>query len=62
MQVVRAQAIAARTPPLPSAQVVNKVILQDSSNGTFLKNTGIADCSYSSRSSSDAALPFSTCC
>ncbi|KAF8676427.1 hypothetical protein HU200_046976 [Digitaria exilis] len=53
MQAVWAKAIAAGTPPLTSAEVVNKVLSQDSSNGTFLKNVGIAECSYRSRSSSE---------
>ncbi|KAF8675499.1 hypothetical protein HU200_047691 [Digitaria exilis] len=37
-------------------QVVNKVLSQDSSKGTFLKNAGIAEFSSRSRSSGEAAL------
>ncbi|KAF8711179.1 hypothetical protein HU200_029191 [Digitaria exilis] len=56
MQVVWAEAITVRTPPLTSAEVVNKVLSQDSSNGTFLKNASIAECSSRSRSSGEAVL------
>ncbi|KAF8647227.1 hypothetical protein HU200_065451 [Digitaria exilis] len=56
MQVVRAEAIAVGTPPLTSVEVVNMVLSQDSSNGTFLKNAGIAECSSRSRSSGEDAL------
>ncbi|KAF8675487.1 hypothetical protein HU200_047688 [Digitaria exilis] len=53
---MRVEANAAGTPPLTSAQVVNKVLSQDSSKGTFLKNAGIAEFSSRSRSSGEAAL------
>ncbi|KAF8711373.1 hypothetical protein HU200_029404 [Digitaria exilis] len=56
MQTVQVEAIAARTPPLTSAEVVNKVLSQDSSNDTFLKNAGIAECSSRSRSYGETAL------
>ncbi|KAF8720551.1 hypothetical protein HU200_023807 [Digitaria exilis] len=56
MQAVRAKAIAVGTPPLTSAQVVNKVLSQDSSNDTFLKNASTAECSSRSRSSGEVAL------
>ncbi|KAF8702147.1 hypothetical protein HU200_033074 [Digitaria exilis] len=56
MQAMRVEAIVAGTPPLASAQVVNKVLSQDSSNDTFLKNAGIAEWSSRSRSSGEAAL------
>ncbi|KAF8762284.1 hypothetical protein HU200_009632 [Digitaria exilis] len=56
MQAVRAEAIASRIVPLTSAEVVNKVLWQDSSNGTFLKNAGIVECSSRSRSSGEDAL------
>ncbi|KAF8661786.1 hypothetical protein HU200_056740 [Digitaria exilis] len=56
MQAVRAEAIAAGTPPLTSVEVVNKVLSQDSSNDTFLKNADIAECSTRSRSSGEDVL------
>ena len=44
-----AQAIADGQTPLPSAEVVSKVLSQCSSNNTFLKNEGL--CTPSSKSS-----------
>ena len=42
METMRAQTIADGQAPLPSAQVVSKVLSQNSSNSTFLKNAGIS--------------------
>ncbi|KAF8660916.1 hypothetical protein HU200_057354 [Digitaria exilis] len=60
MEALRAEAVAAGTPPLPSAQVVSKVLSQGGSNscscGTFLKNTGILNCSSKSCLSGEDAL------
>ncbi|KAG2570634.1 hypothetical protein PVAP13_7KG089000 [Panicum virgatum] len=39
---MRAQAVATGQVPLPSAQVVSKVLPQNSSNNTFLKNAGLS--------------------
>ncbi|KAF8643180.1 hypothetical protein HU200_066947 [Digitaria exilis] len=54
METLRAEAVAAGTPLLPSAQVVSKVLSQcsrnSSSNDTFLKSAGMPDCSSRSRS------------
>ncbi|KAF8719961.1 hypothetical protein HU200_024728 [Digitaria exilis] len=55
MEVVRAEVVA-KTPPLPSAQVVSRVLLQGSSNDTFLKNAGVPDCSSRSHSSGEDVL------
>ena len=44
-----AQAVADGQTPLPSAEVVSKVLSQCSSNNTFLKNEGL--CTPSSKSS-----------
>jgi len=56
MEALRAEAVAAGTPPLSSAQVVSKVLSQCSSTDTFLKNAGIPDCSSRSRSCGEDAL------
>ena len=45
---MRAQTIADGQAPLPSAQVVSKVLSQNSSNNTFLKNAGLSTPSKSS--------------
>jgi hypothetical protein len=50
METMWAQAVADRQQRLASAEVVSKVLSQNSSNTTFLKNAGIA--TPSSRSSS----------
>ncbi|KAG2549648.1 hypothetical protein PVAP13_9KG276313 [Panicum virgatum] len=42
METMRAQAVADGQAPLPSAQVVSKVLSQNSSNNTFLKNVGLS--------------------
>ncbi|KAF8742751.1 hypothetical protein HU200_013558 [Digitaria exilis] len=56
MEVVQAEVVVAGTPPLPSAQVVSKVLSQGRSNDTFLNNAGIPDCSSRSHSSGEGAL------
>ena len=60
MEALQAEAVAAGTPPLPSAQVVSKVLSQGGSNsysgGTFFKNAGILDCSSRSCSRGEDAL------
>ncbi|KAF8675282.1 hypothetical protein HU200_047845 [Digitaria exilis] len=58
MEALRAEAVAAGTPPLLSGQVVSKLLAQGSSNGTFLKNAGILDCSSRSCSRGEDAI----CC
>ena len=42
METMRAQAVADGQAPLPSAEVVSKVLSQNSSNNTFLKNAGLS--------------------
>jgi hypothetical protein len=51
METMRAQAVADGQAPLPSAEVVSKVLSQNSSNNTFLKNVGLS--TPSSKSSLD---------
>ena len=53
METMRAEAVADGQPPFPSAEVVSKVLSQNSSNNTFLKNVGISTPSLKSPSSSD---------
>ena len=48
METMRAQTIADGQAPLPSAQVVSKVLSQNSSNNTFLKNASLSTPSKSS--------------
>ena len=56
METMRAQAVAAEQVPLPSAQVVSKVLSQNSSNNTFLKNAGLSTPSSKSSQAHEAAL------
>jgi hypothetical protein len=42
METMQIESVAEGKPPLPSAEVVSKVLSQNSSNTTFLKNAGIA--------------------
>ncbi|KAF8662663.1 hypothetical protein HU200_056265 [Digitaria exilis] len=60
IEALRAEAVAAGTSPLPSGQVISKVLSQGGSNsyssGTFLKNAGILDCSSRSCSRGEDAL------
>ena len=51
-----AQAVADGQTPLPSAEVVSKVLLQCSSNNTFLKNAGLSTPSSKSSPAREAAL------
>ena len=51
-----AQAIADGQTPLPSAEVVSKVLSQCSSNNTFLKNAGLSTPSSKSSPAHEAAL------
>jgi hypothetical protein len=53
MEALRAEAVASGTTPLPSAKVVSMVLSHGNSNGTFLKNAGIPDCSSRSSSCED---------
>ena len=53
METMRAEAVADGQPPFPSAEVVSKVLSQNNSNNTFLKNVGISTPSLKSPSSSD---------
>ena len=50
METMRAEAIADGQPSVPSAEVVSKVLSQNSSNNMFLKNTGISSPSSKSLS------------
>jgi len=50
METMRAEAVADGQPSLPSAEVVSKVLSQNSSNNMFLKNTGISSPSSKSLS------------
>ncbi|KAF8662003.1 hypothetical protein HU200_056576 [Digitaria exilis] len=60
METLRAEVVAAGTPPLPNAHVVSKILSQGGSNccssGTFLKNAGILDCYSWSCSRGEDAL------
>ena len=51
METMRAQAVADGQAPLSSTQVVSKVLSQNSSNNTFLKNVDISTPSSKSPSS-----------
>ena len=53
---MRAQAVADGQAPLPSAEVVSKVLSQNSSNNTFLKNAGLSTPSSKSSLAREAAL------
>ena len=53
---MRAQAVANGQAKLPSAQVVSKVLSQNSSSNTFLKNVGLFTPSSKSSPSREAAL------
>ncbi|KAG2583340.1 hypothetical protein PVAP13_6KG140500 [Panicum virgatum] len=57
METMRAQVVADRQAPLPSAEVVSKVLSQNSSNNTFLKNVGLSTPSSKSSQAREAALP-----
>jgi hypothetical protein len=41
METMREEAVADEKPRLPSAEVVSKVLSQNSCNTTFMKNAGI---------------------
>jgi hypothetical protein len=56
VETIRAEAVADRQPRLPSAEVVSKVLSQNSSNTTFLKNAGIATPSSKAPSASEEPL------
>ncbi|PUZ56650.1 hypothetical protein GQ55_5G343800 [Panicum hallii var. hallii] len=56
METMRAEAIADGQQRLPSAEVVSKVLSQNSSNTTFLKNAGIATTSSMAPSASEEEL------
>jgi len=56
METMRAQAVADGQAPLPSAEVVSKVLLQCSSNNTFLKNVGLSTPCLKSSPAREAAL------
>ena len=53
---MRAQPVADGQAPLPSAEVVSKVLSQCSSNNTFLKNAGLSTPSSMSSPAREAAL------
>ena len=53
---MRAQAVADGQAPLPSAEVVSKVLSQNSSNNTILKNAGLSTPSSKSSPAREAAL------
>ena len=53
---MRAQAVDDGHAPLPSAEVVSKVLSQNSSNNIFLKNAGLSTPSSNSSPSREAAL------
>nr|TKV92879.1 hypothetical protein SEVIR_9G190000v2 [Setaria viridis] len=57
METMRAEPVADGQPSLPSADVVSKVLSQNSSNTTFLKNAGIPTSSSKSQSAGEEALP-----
>ena len=53
---MRAQDVADGQAPLPSAEVVSKVLSQNSSNNTFLKNAGLSTPSSKSSPAREAVL------
>ena len=56
METMWAQVVADRQAPLPSAEVVSKVLSHNSSNNTFLKNAGLSTPSSKSSLAHEAAL------
>ena len=56
METMQARAVADGQAPLPSTQVVSKVLSQNSSNNTFLKNVGLSTPSSKSSPAHEAAL------
>ena len=56
METVQAQAVADVQAPLPSAEVVSKVLSECSSNNTFLKNAGLSTPSSKSSLAREAVL------
>nr|TKV95109.1 hypothetical protein SEVIR_9G339400v2 [Setaria viridis] len=56
MENMRAEPVADGQPPLPSADVVSKVLSQNISNTTFLKNVGIPTRSSKSQSAGEEVL------
>ncbi|KAG2641104.1 hypothetical protein PVAP13_2KG150248 [Panicum virgatum] len=56
MKTLRAQTVDDGQAPMPSAQVVFKVLSQNSSNNIFLKNAGLPTPSSKSSPSREAAL------
>ena len=56
METKRAQAVADGQAPLPSAEVVSKVLSHNSSNNTFLKNAGLSTPSSKSSLAREAVL------
>ena len=56
METVQAQAVADVQAPLPSAEVVSKVLSQCSSNNTILKNAGLSTPSSKSSPAREAVL------
>lgn len=53
MEALRAEPVAEGETPVTSAQVVSKVLSQNSNNNTFLKNVGIKTAAPSKSSSSN---------
>ena len=53
---MRVQTVVDGQAPMPSAQVVSKVLSQNSSNNIFLKNAGLSTPSSNSSPSREAAL------
>ena len=56
METMQERAVADGQAPLPSTQVVSKVLSQNSSNNTFLKNAGLSTPSSKSSLAREAAL------
>jgi len=56
METMRAQDVADGQAPLPSAEVVSKVLSQCSSNNTILKNAGLSTPSSKSSPAREAVL------
>nr|TKW38844.1 hypothetical protein SEVIR_1G141900v2 [Setaria viridis] len=56
METMRTEPVADVQPPLPSADVDSKVLSQNSSNTTFLKNAGIPTSTSKSQSAGEEVL------
>lgn len=56
METMRTQAVASGQAPMPSAEVVSKVLSHNSSKSTFLKNIGLPTSSAKTETSTERVL------